>query len=141
MGERYDFSESGVHLLTLEIFMPALPEGVAGERIGTFLRSVADTVKQGAENALPRLFSQYESDPDPKKRFRHRPCRLSLSFSLCEQKGYYRLQERLALTKGGRLLSEKQRAARFDLQSGRFLKKLREKRKPKKQASPKGNNK
>ena len=138
MGERYDFSESGVHLLTLEISMPVLPEGAAGERIGGFLRSVADTVKQGAKNARPRLFSQYESDPDPKKRFRHRPCRLSLSFFLCEERGYYRLEEQLALTKGGRLLSQKQRAARFDLQSGRYLKKLREKRKPKKRIVPKG---
>ena len=38
-----------------------------------------------------------------------------------KKKRYYLVTERITLTRGGRILSEKQRAARFDLQSGRLL--------------------
>lgn len=121
MDERYEFSEGGMRLLILEISFPALPEGTAGERLGAFLLSAAKAARQSAEDAIPRLFSSYENDPDPKKRFRHRPFVLSLSFSTEKKKRYYLVTERITLTRGGRILSEKQRAARFDLQSGRLL--------------------
>jgi hypothetical protein len=121
MDERYEFSEGGMRLLILEISFPERPEGVAGERLGAFLSAAAQAVRQSAEDAIPRLFSRYESDPDPKKRFRYRPFVLSLSFSTEKKKRYYLVTERITLTRGGRILSEKQRAARFDLQSGRLL--------------------
>jgi hypothetical protein len=121
MDERYEFSEGGMRLLILEISFPERPEGVAGERLGAFLSAAAQAVRQSAEDAIPRLFSRYENDPDPKKRFRYRPFVLSLSFSTEKKKRYYLVTERITLTRGGRVLFEKKRAARFDLQSGRLL--------------------
>ena len=121
MGERYELSEGGIRLLILEISMPALPEGEAGKRIREFLASVREAAKGSAEGALSRLSEKYESDPDPKKRFRHRPYLLALSFSSEKKKRYHRIEMKVTLSKGGRVLFEKKRAARFDLQSGRLL--------------------
>ena len=56
MDERYEFSEGGMRLLILEISFPTLPEGVAGERLGAFLLSAVQAVRQSAEDAIPRLF-------------------------------------------------------------------------------------
>lgn len=121
MGERYEFSEGGICHLILECTLPAPPRDKAEERILGFLDTAYASVKAKAEAALPRLVEYYEKNPDPKKHLRHRPCLLSLSFSLAREKKFYKLDECLSLMRGGRTLYEKRRAARFDLQSGRLL--------------------
>ena len=121
MRERLKFSHNGICHLILEYTLPAPPRDKAEERILGFLDTAYASVKAKAEAALPRLVEHYSSNPDPKKHLRHRPCLLSLSFSLIKEKKFYRLDECLSLTRGGRTLYEKRRAARFDLQSGRLL--------------------
>ncbi|MBP3606335.1 MAG: hypothetical protein J6J66_07040 [Clostridia bacterium] len=121
MGERLEFSHNGICHLILGYAPPALTDGRAQARILRFLDAAYASVKAEAEAALSRLAARYEADPDPKKHLRHRPYLLSLSFSLTKEKNFYRLDECLSLTRSGRSLAEKRRAARFDLQSGRLL--------------------
>ncbi len=124
MDERLEFCHNGISHLICVVSLPALPEGKAGKRIESFLTAASQAAKKNAERALAHLAERYEKDPDPKKRFRHRPAYLSLSFSLSEEKTHYRIEQRLLLTRGARTLFEKRRAARFDLQSGRFIKEI-----------------
>ena len=122
MQERRALTQNGICHLIYEIQMPPLPEGQAKARILSFLTAITETVEEGAERMLARLAAQYENDKDPKKRFRHRPYHLSLSFALAEEKHCFLMCQTMQLSRSGRILFTKKKAARFDKKSGRPLK-------------------
>ena len=107
MQQRRALTHNGICHLILEVHRPELPGTAAGGRIESFLSAVEATVQTRAEQALPRLAAHYESDPDPRKRFRHRPYLLSLSFEITEPGRYLRMRAVLRLSKSGRTLFEK----------------------------------
>ena len=122
MQERRALTQNGICHLIYEIRMPPLPEGQAKARILSFLTAITETVEEGAERMLARLAAQYENDKDPKKRFRHRPYLLSLSFEITEEKRSFTVHQTIQLSRSGRMLLSRKKAARFDKKSGRLSK-------------------
>ncbi len=118
--ERQEFLHNGVCHLITEAVLPDLPKGRAGERIGAQIGGLLAHIEKCAEAALPRLAARYSENENPKKHLLHRPLLLSLSLSLAEDKGRYRLTAALSLSRSGRVLWETKQAARLDKQSGRF---------------------
>lgn len=100
---------------------PDLPTNAVGRRIQKQLSEARDAVFVLAEQARDSLAKEYRESREPHKHLRQRPIKLLLSFVLEEEKRAYRITWRLCLSRGGRMLWEKEKAARFDKQSGRIL--------------------
>ena len=100
---------------------PDLPENAACARIEKSVTQACETVLLCAEKAAAALAARYAESLDPHKHLRLRPLRLRLSFFSEEEKRAYRITWRLCLSRGGRSLLQKEKAARFDKQSGRNL--------------------
>ena len=111
----------GTCFIIFECRFPDLPKNAAGTRIQKSLWMARDTVLSCAEQRLSVLAKKYEESRDPHKHLRLRALQLQLSFHIEEEKRAYRITHRLCLRRGGRILASKEKAARFDKQSGRLL--------------------
>lgn len=107
--------------IEFDCLFPDLPKGAVGVRIEKSLSAARDAVLARAEQTLSSLAAKYRESRDPHKHLRQRPLCLRLSFFLEEEKRAYRITWRLSLSRGGRVLAKKEKAARFDKQSGRIL--------------------
>ena len=88
---RHFFFAGNAPLLELVISLP-LPtgEGKGAKKIAAFYRRLAEESVKGAEAALlPALQRAYEADTDPRKRFRHRPARLTVRGRVTEESEKY----------------------------------------------------
>ncbi len=90
------------------------------------IRDFYITSAHAAENyihhtLLPRLIEQYEADPDPRKRFRHTPPRLSLLHTVTHADGQFlSVCRTVTLSRGGRILLRRQSADVFSKKTGRL---------------------
>ena len=119
---RHFFFAGNVPLLELCISLP-LPtgEGRGAKRIAAFYRELAkNAIAHAGEALIPALWKAYEADPDPRKRFRHRPARLSLRGRVTEESECY-----FSLVRESHLIVAQGETARreaeiFSVKSGRL---------------------
>ena len=119
---RHFFFAANAPLLELLISLP-LPTGNerGARRIAAFYRRLAEeAVSCTAEELVPALRAAYEADGDPRKRFRHRPARLTLRGRVSEESGAYFSVVRESRLQHGKGETVRRAAEIFSAKSGRL---------------------
>ena len=111
-------SEGGIVFVILSVELPVLSaDGKMAKRLSAYYAALSDLYHAAAKKYLASERSAYEGDSDPKKRFTHRPLRLSCRTEISGECPY-RILRRLSLSRGGSVLWERVTSELLDLQRG-----------------------
>ena len=111
-------SDGGIVFVILSVELPELlTEGKMAKRLSAYYAALSALYHAAAEKYLASERSAYAVDPDPKKRFTHRPLRLCCRTEISGE-GPYRILRRLSLSRGGAVLWERETLERVDTQRG-----------------------
>lgn len=100
-SKKETYAENGIAYLTVSCTLPHWDEKTfsAAEK---FYRTVQEAIFRLAEEKLfPKEQERYESDPDPRKRFTHRPLQLSVLSQIRETRGGTQITRTVALSRRG----------------------------------------
>lgn len=108
--EKKLFSEAGICFLEAICVLPELSDGKKAEKTNLFYTKLRTAFFACAEAAARTEKEHYETSGDPRRRFTHRPLRLSLRTRLSEkdESGSVSCVRVLTLTRRGKTLYEKE---------------------------------